>query len=98
MNLITRKKIIQSILNQPLDGKFVKIQNHTNSFFISLSGLIISESKALLKITIKGGKTIMISKNEGTFIFKVENSSIQIHGNLLVGDYTTRAKKKYRNW
>jgi len=98
MNLKNHRKIINSILANPLDNLIISVVEHPNQSLNSLKGKIVNETKNMILLTTDSNRVISIPKRGGKFIISIKNIKISVSGDLLIGNAKSRSKKKFRKW
>lgn len=98
-NQLTKKIIEKFILHETLIQKNVKVIEHSNPRFVSVSGEIVKETKNTMTISSTSNDTLLtIEKKSGKFEFHLKQHKVIIDGKLLLNLDNKRKKKKIRNW
>jgi len=82
-NILTKEELI---------GRKVRIDRCTDPTLISISGLVVDETKNTFMIEIKNKKK-MIAKNIATFEFEYKGKKVLINGSRLIYRPEDRTKK-----
>ncbi|OYT35494.1 MAG: ribonuclease P protein component 1 [Candidatus Aenigmarchaeota archaeon ex4484_52] len=91
---MTIEQILEKFPKQELFGLKVKITNSTNKSQIGKSGIIINETKKMLKIRQNDNKEILIEKKSSIFDFCVEKERLSAYLPLAKFDIENNLKKK----
>ncbi|MHA2403569.1 MAG: ribonuclease P protein subunit, partial [Candidatus Kariarchaeaceae archaeon] len=84
-------------LHNPLDGIQITILSHADPTFHRISGMIVSETRAILVIKVTNHE-LHVPKITGRYQFFISGMTIEINGEQLLGLSKARKKKKLRNW
>ena len=77
-----------------LIGLELKVLKHTDPTQEGITGVVIDETKKVLKVKTASGKTKVIPKFGGEFLFKLQNNrSVRVDGLRLLGRPEERVKK-----
>jgi ribonuclease P protein subunit POP4 len=81
-----------------LIGLGVRVTQHSNPFNVSISGLVVDETKNTLVIR-HDSKNKRVEKRTGTFLFDLNGRNIEVDGRVLQGRPEDRVKRKVkRSW
>ena len=87
-----------NILRHELIGLDVEITQSTNNSLVGLKGKIVYETRNTITIErFDNSKEVMIPKNIAVFKFKLNDESIEVIGELLIGRPEDRLKRKIKN-
>ena len=68
----------ENLPKHELIGLQVEVEEHSDESLEGLKGLVVDETKSMLVID---GKSV--SKNEGVFIFELDDSRVRIKGKII---------------
>ena len=84
MKNINYRKIITSILANPLDNLIILIEDHPDESLNSIKGKIIDETKYMINLRTDSNSEISIPKKGGKFIISSGNLNMSVDGDILI--------------
>ncbi len=87
------RRTARNLRYHELVGLEVSVKSHTDASMISVSGLVIGETKNMLEV-LSGGRVLKVPKIGGLFAFKLDDgTNVIVRGDDIVGRPEDRLKR-----
>ena len=83
----------ENLPKHELIGLHVEVKSHSDEGLEGVSGTVVDETQSFLKLETDSGER-MVEKNEGVFVFELDESSVRINGSLIAKRPEERVKMR----